>query len=152
MASPFYTPSGVPVQGADGASADIRTEFGLIETGIDTLNLNALSAYMPDMNTAGSIYVVVPFSCQVTLIQGVLHATNSVADTTITFEIGGTPIVMDASGDMVFEDTATVAAIQTATPVSANQIANGGLLEIVTDGAGTNTVPVHFTITIQRLA
>ncbi len=150
MADPLYTPSGKPTQGAPGASKDVRDEFALIEAGIDALNLYPISIPFADFNTAGSLYVAVPWSCLFVKAVAINLAANGTADTTITFEIGGTAVTMDANGNIVFAAADNANQLKNAVPASGNALVTDGALEIVTDGGGSTSMPGTVSMFFQR--
>jgi len=151
MAAPHYTPSGAPIQGADGTSKDLRDEFALIEAGIEVLNRYALNAYFADLNTAQSLFVPVPFSCQIVLCTGAIHDANGTTDTIVTFEIGGVLVVMDSNGEMTFTSTAGAGSVAGATPASNNQVTVGTPIEVITDGGGSTTMKAHIQMVLRRV-
>jgi hypothetical protein len=147
MAAPHYTPSGDPVQGTAGSSAEFRTEFGLIETGIQVLNAIPVIGFMSDANTLGQIYIPVPWACRLIKIYAVNSIVNTTTATILTPKIGGTAVT---DGGMTFGATDAVGTILSATPTALNTIAEGQALEIETDGGGTPVMPVNITLLVER--
>jgi hypothetical protein len=106
-----------------------------------------LNAYMADANTAGSIFVVAPFAG---VIKG-LKATNYVANTTVKTvllaKIGGVTVTAPA-WEIATTQAAGVAS--SSVPTALRTVTAGQVIEIVSDGGGTPTMPVMFTISIDR--
>jgi len=151
MASPHYTPSGKPIQGADGISKDLRDEFALIETGIAVLNRYGIATYFEDLNTAGSKFVPVPFSCLLVQATAVINQANATTETIVTFEIGGVLVVMDSSGELTFTSGASSGSVASAVPASNNQVTVGTPIEVITDGGGSTTMSASVTLILQRV-
>lgn len=150
MGAPHYTPSGIPVVGADGDSADMRSEFELVETGLEVLNFFPMCAQFEDANTAGDIFICAPFPADIQAIYAVCGGTNSVASTTLTPKIGGSEVL--GTGDLVFPSTAVAGAIVSRVPTSNYSVGIGAIIEIETDGGGTGALPVFVTVALKRTA
>ena len=129
MTAPHYTPSGAPATGADGASADLRAEFALVEAGPEVLNFFPLSASFDDMNTAGSIFIGVPFACTVEAIYVTLVDNHSGPDTTLTPKIGA--VAITGTGSLVFGSSDGLGNVKSFIPTSGNSIGIGATLETV---------------------
>lgn len=147
MAAPHYTPSGNPVQGSAGDSAEFRTEFGLIETGIQVLNAIPVIGFMADANIVGQIFVPVPWACRLIKIYATNNVANTTAVTILTPKIGGTAVT---DGGMTFGAADAIGTILSATPTALNTIAEGQALEIETDGGGASVMPVNITMLVER--
>jgi hypothetical protein len=113
-----------------------------------TLNDYFLSVKMADVSTAGSVYVVAPDAGKIIKISSVLGGAIGTANAGITTEIDGAAV----TGGAITIATAGSAAgdVDSAEPTAANSVEEGGVIEIITDGASTNTIPVEFTIIIRR--
>jgi len=113
-----------------------------------TLNDYFLTVKMADVSTAGSVYVVAPDAGKIIKIYSVLGGAIATADAAITTEINGVAV----TGGAITIATASSAAgdVDSAEPTAANSVEEGGVIEIITDGASTNTIPVEFTIIIRR--
>ncbi len=147
MGSPHYTPSGAPTQGAAGASADIRSEFTAIEAGLDVLNEYPIAVLFSDLNTAGQVYISVPWNCTVERVYIGLNASNSTADTNITLKINGTAVT---SGTGVVLSTAVQGDVVTITPTALNNILIANSLEIESDGGGSGTLEANVIAVFKR--
>ena len=101
-----------------------------------------------DVSTAGSYWVVAPHSGTIDLVYTALHGTIATADADVTLELGGTlvtnsTVTITASGSAAGDK-------DSATPTAANTVTAGQMIEVITDGASTNTVAVDVTILITR--
>lgn len=104
-------------------------------------------AYVPDISTAGSNYVVSPYTGAITKIYTVISGPITGADTTISFEIAGTGVL--DGGLVVAVSGSAAGVVDSSTPSSANVISAGQALEIVSDGASTGVVSANVTIVIE---
>ena len=113
-----------------------------------TLNDYFLTVKLSDVSTAGSAYVVAPDNGKIIKIYSVLGGAIGTANAGITTEIDGAAV----TGGAITIATAGSAAgdVDSAEPTAANSVEEGGVIEIITDGASTNTIPVEFTIIIRR--
>lgn len=128
----------------------------ITETRLD--NLEFLTMQIADISTASSAYLVAPCKGQISEIRTVLHGTIATADADLTFEIGGTTIkdattpasaatiTVTASGSAAGDvDSVTVALDEDAV------FEKGDVLEFITDGASTNTIPVTATVFFKQV-
>jgi hypothetical protein len=136
---------------ADGAGSGSwqKIASGQINTSsIFNANETYLSVTIPDVSTADTVYVVVPFAGTLTKVWTVLDDAITVADATVT--------VRDHNGNSA--GTITVAYsgsaagdIDSLVPASNNTFTEGQRVRIQTDGASTTaallTVSLVFTIT-----
>ena len=115
MSNPYYAPSGTPSTGAQGASSDIRSEFSLIETGMD--KLPALTAgFIIQVNTGGtalesvaSIGVSRGGTGAITLTDGgILLGSGTGAITALAVLADGEMIVGDGTTDPAIESGSTL--------------------------------------------
>ncbi len=115
MANVYYTPSGTPATGAQGSSSDIRSEFSLVETGLD--KLPALTAdYVIKVNAGGTALEPVQFLAvaqggtgAVTLTDGgILLGSGTGAVTALAVLANGEMIVGDGTTDPAIESGATL--------------------------------------------
>jgi hypothetical protein len=113
-----------------------------------TLNDYFLSVKLSDVSTASSAYVVAPDAGKIIKIYSVLGGAIATADAEITTEINGVAV----TGGAITIATASSAAgdVDSAEPTAANSVQEGDVIEIITDGASTNTVPAEFTVIIRR--
>ena len=77
-----------------------------------------------------------------------LQAVIATANGGITFEIGGTAIT--GGGITVAYSGSAVGDVDSATPTAANDVLEGGTIEMITDGASTNAIVLYVTFVIRR--
>jgi len=113
-----------------------------------TLNDYFLTVKLDDVSTAGSAYVVAPDAGKIIKIQSVLGGAIATADAEITTEINGTAV----TGGAITIATASSAAgdVDNAQPTALSSVSEGDVIEIITNGASTNTVAATFTVIIRR--
>ena len=113
-----------------------------------TLNDYFLTSTIADISTASSTFVPVPDGGKVIKIFTALQGAIGTANATITFEIGGTAIT--GGGITVTQSGSAAGDIDTATPTAANRVEEGGSIEMITDGASSNTIKLVVTFVIRR--
>ena len=113
-----------------------------------TLNDYFITAKIADISTASSTFVPIPDGGKVIKIITALQAAIATADAAITFEIGGTAITNGAI--TVAYDGSAAGDVDTAVPTAANDVLEDGTIEMITDGASTNTSILYVTFVIRR--
>ena len=113
-----------------------------------TLNDYFLHAAIADISTASSTFVPVPDGGKVIKIITALQGAIGTANAAITFEIGGVAITGGAI--TVTQSGSAAGDIDTAEPTAANEVAEDGTIEMITDGASANTVKLNVTFVIRR--
>ena len=113
-----------------------------------TLNDYFITAKIANISTASSTFVAIPDGGKVIKIFSALQAVIATANGAITFEIGGTAITGGAIS--VAYSGSAVGDVDTAEPTAANEVAEGGTIEIITDGASTNAAVLYITFVIRR--
>ena len=113
-----------------------------------TLNDYFLHAAIADISTASSTFVPVPDGGKVIKIITALQGAIGTANAAITFEIGGTAITGGAI--TVTQSGSAAGDVDTAEPTEANEVAEDGTIEMITDGASANTVKLNVTFVIRR--
>ena len=113
-----------------------------------TLNDYFLTSTIADISTASSTFVPVPDGGKVIKIITALQGAIGTANAAITFEIGGTAITGGAI--TVTQSGSAAGDIDTATPTAANEVAEDGTIEMITDGASSNTIKLNVTFVIRR--
>ena len=112
------------------------------------LNRYAITAYMDDISTSGQVYVVAPFAGEIREIWSTIDGAIGTANAVLTPKIGGTAVT---GGVITVTQSGSAAGdVDVAYPTAARSVTAGQAIEIETNGASTNTVPVHFTIVIER--
>ena len=113
-----------------------------------TLNDYFLHAAIADAGTASSTFVPVPDGGKIIKIITALQGALTSANAGISFEIGGTAVT--GGGITVAYSGSAVGDVDTAEPTAANDVAEGGTIEIITDGASTNAAVLYVTFVIRR--
>jgi hypothetical protein len=113
-----------------------------------TLNDYFLTSTIADISTASSTFVPVPDGGKVVKIFTALQGAIGTANAAITFEIGGTAITGGAI--TVTQSGSAAGDVDTATPTAANRVEEGGSIEMITDGASSNTIKLVVTFVIRR--
>lgn len=112
------------------------------------LNEIVVQAYLADISTAGSAFVVAPDKGKVVKIQTVIGGAIATANAALTFEINGTAIT--GSAITVTQSGSAAGDVDTSVPTAANSVEADDVIEVITDGASTNTVPVMVNFTIRQ--
>lgn len=109
----------------------------------------SVSAYMADLSTASSAFVVSPWRGKITRVYSVIYNAITGADAVWTLEINGTAVTGvsvtvansgSAAGDMDEDE-----------PTGSDHYVNeGDRIEFVSDGASSTTCPTTFTAVIER--
>ena len=113
-----------------------------------TLNDYFLTSTIADISTASSTFVPVPDGGKVIKIITALQGAIGTANAAITFEIGGTAITGGAI--TVTQSGSAAGDVDTAEPTAANEVAEDGTIEMITDGASSNAVKLNVTFVIRR--
>ena len=113
-----------------------------------TLNDYFITAKIANISTASSTFVPIPDGGKVIKILTALQAVIATANGAITFEIGGTAIT--GGGITVAYSGSAVGDVDSATPTAANDVLEGGTIEMITDGASTNSAVLYVTFVIRR--
>ena len=113
-----------------------------------TLNDYFLHAAIADISTASSTFVPVPDGGKVIKIITALQGAIGTANAAITFEIGG--VAVTGGAITVTQSGSAAGDIDTAEPTAANDVAEDGSIEMITDGASSNTIKLVVTFVIRR--
>ena len=113
-----------------------------------TLNDYFITSTIADISTASSTFVPVPDGGRVVKIITALQGAIGTANAAITFEIGGTAIT--GGGITVTQSGSAAGDVDTAEPSAANEVAEDGTIEMITDGASSNTIKLVVTFVIRR--
>ena len=109
-----------------------------------------LTGQIVDVSTADQIYIPVPtgFDGEVVEIRTAIDAAITVADATITPNIGGTAMT---NGAITIATSGSAAGTTDVSyPTGARTVVPGDAIEIETDGGSTTTAKCNVTIVIQR--
>ena len=113
-----------------------------------TLNAYFLTSTIADISTASSTFVPVPDGGKVIKIITALQGAIGTANAAITFEIGGVAITGGAI--TVTQSGSAAGDVDTAEPTAANEVAEDGSIEMITDGSSSNTIKLVVTFVIRR--
>ena len=113
-----------------------------------TLNDYFIYGEIADISTGSSTYVAVPDGGKVIKIITALQGAISGGNAAISFEIGGTAIT--GGGITVAHSGSAAGDIDTAEPTAANDVAEDGSIEMITDGSSSNTIKLVVTFVIRR--
>ena len=113
-----------------------------------TLNDYFLHAEIADISTASSTFVPVPDSGKIIKIITSLQGAISGGNAGISFEIGGTAVT--GGGITVAHSGSAAGDIDTAEPTAANDVQEGGSIEMITDGGSTGAKKLGVTFVIRR--
>ena len=113
-----------------------------------TLNDYFITGRISDISTAGSTFVAVPDGGRIIKIMSVLQGAISGGNAGISFEIGGTAVT--GGGITVAHSGSAAGTIDSAEPTAANQVEEGGSIEMITDGASTGANKLNVTFVIRR--
>ena len=125
---------------ADGAGSGSFTV-------INNSNKVFVSHLIDDISTASSSWILPGVAGTITDIGCVIDGTIATADAGLSFEIGGTPIT--SGGITVAFSGSAAGDVDTSSPSAANVITATDPIEIITDGASTNTVKATITFIID---
>lgn len=104
----------------------------------------SLVVVVVDISTAGDFYIASPVAGTISLIEGILQAAISGANSAVTFSIGG--VAIDSSAMSVLQSGSAAGDLYTSTPSGHNTVAAGSKIKVSTDGASTGTA--QFTVTM----
>ena len=113
-----------------------------------TLNDYFLTSKITDISSAGSTFVPVPDGGNVIKIITSIKNAISTANAALSFEIGGTAIT--GGGITVTQSGSAAGDVDTAEPTAANEVLEDGTIEMITDGASSNTIKLVVTFVIRR--
>ena len=149
MANSYYTPSGTPGTNAQGSSSDIRSEFALIETGMDKLP-SFTADYVVTVNAGGTALEAAQFltvaqggTGAATLTDGgILLGSGTGAVTATAVLADGEMLVGDGTTDPAIESGATLRTsigVGTGDSVTFNDMTLSTALSVASGGTGAAT-------------
>ena len=101
-----------------------------------------------DISTGSSTFVAVPDSGKIIKIITSLQGAISGANAGVSFEIGGTAVT--GGGITVAHSGSAAGDVDSAEPTAANNVEEGGTIEMITDGASTGAKKLNVTFVIRR--
>ena len=113
-----------------------------------TLNDYFLTSKITNISAAGSTFVPVPDGGKVIkIITSIANAISS-ANAALTWEIGGT--AMTGSAITVTQSGSAAGDVDTSEPTAANDVAEGGTIEMISDGGSSTACECVVTFVIRR--
>ena len=113
-----------------------------------TLNDYFIYGEIADISTGSSTFVAVPDSGKIIKIITSLQGAISGANAGVSFEIGGTAVT--GGGITVAHSGSAAGDVDSAEPTAANNVEEGGTIEMITDGASTGAKKLNVTFIIRR--
>jgi len=139
------TASANEVYVADGAASGNWT--GVKQLAINGIEEETFTTTITDVSTASSHWVCSPYAGDIIKIYVVLHGALGTADSTLSFELGGTAIT---GGNITLTQSGSAAGDTfNSTPSALNTVSAGQAIECITDGASTNTVKATITFILD---
>jgi hypothetical protein len=151
--SDLHEPKGVAASAinkvyvADGAGSGTWQQIAAAQintSSIKNTNKVFITYTIDDISTAASHWVVPGIAGDIVGITSVLHGVIATADANITFEIAGTAVT--GSALVVAYSGSAAGDVDTSTPSAANTVTAAQPVEIITDGASTNTIKLTVTL------
>jgi hypothetical protein len=114
-----------------------------------TLSEASVSAYLADLSTASSAFVVSPWRGKITRVYSVIANAITGADAVWTVEINGTAVT--GISVTVANSGSAAGDVDSDEPTGSNHFVNeGDVIEFVSDGASSTTCPTTFVAVIER--
>ena len=113
-----------------------------------TLNDYFIYGEIADISSASSTFVAVPDSGKIIKIITSLQGAISGGNAAISFEIGGTAVTGGAI--TVAHSGSAAGDVDSAEPTAANEVEEGGTIEMITDGGSTGAKKLNITFVIRR--
>ena len=113
-----------------------------------TLNDYFLTSKITTISTAGSTFVPVPDGGSIIKIFTSIKNAISSANAALTFEIGG--VAVTGGGITVTQSGSAAGDVDTAEPTAANEVAEDGTIEMITDGGSSTACECVVTFVIRR--
>ena len=113
-----------------------------------TLNDYFLTSKITNISAAGSTFVPVPDGGKVIKIITSIKNAISSANAALTWEIGGT--AMTGSAITVTQSGSAAGDVDTSEPTAANDVAEDGTIEMISDGGSSTACECVVTFVIRR--
>jgi hypothetical protein len=152
--SDLHEPIGVAAASADtvyvadgaGSGTHQKVAAGQISTtSVKNVNKVFITHVIDDISTAGSHWVVPGIAGNIVAISTVIDGAIATAACSMTFEIGG--VVITSSAISIAYSGSAAGDVDTSTPSAARAVTAAQPVEIISDGASTNTV--RCTVTLE---
>jgi hypothetical protein len=108
----------------------------------------AVSAYLADLSTASSTFVVAPWRGKIVRAYSTIHAAITTTNATWTMEINGTAVT--GVSVTVTQSGSAAGDVDIGTPTAANYVNEGDVIEFISGGESDTTCPTTFTAVIER--
>jgi len=113
-----------------------------------TLNDYFLTSKITNISASGSTFVPVPDGGKVIKIITSIKNAISSANAALTWEIGGT--AMTGSAITITQSGSAAGDVDTSEPTAANDVAEGGTIEMISDGGSSTACECVVTFVIRR--
>jgi len=107
-----------------------------------------VQAYLVDISTASSAWVVSPWRGKITRVYSIIDTAITGANAVWTLEINGTAVT--GVSVTVTQSGSAAGDMDEGTPTGANTVEEGDKIEFISDGASSTTSAVMFTAVIER--
>lgn len=107
-----------------------------------------LNGTMTDISTASSIFIAVPFRGRVMAGWVTIAGAITGADSLLTGKINGTAIT-GFTGTAANSGSAAGSVFTMVTPMGANDVVNGDVIELISDGASSTAAVAQWTLIIH---
>lgn len=116
-------------------------------TALNNANKVYVTKTITDISTAKSSWVVPGIAGTITKIKSVINGAIATADCALTFEIGG--VVITGAGITITQAGSAAGDVDSSSPSGNNTITENSAVELITNGASTNTVDATITLEIS---
>ena len=111
------------------------------------LQAKPITVEIADISTAGQVYVAPGINGKITRITTCLGGTIATANAAITTKISGTAVTGGAI--TVTQSGSAAGDVDEAIPTANNYFTSTQNIEVETDGASTNTIPLNVVIWVE---
>ena len=116
-------------------------------TSVNNTNKIVVTAVIDDISTAGSHWVTIPLAGDIIGISSVIDGAITLADATLSFEIGGVAIT---NGGITIAFSGSAAGdVDTSTPTGNNTVTANQAVELITDGGSTDVAKATITLLVD---
>jgi hypothetical protein len=149
--TPDNTPDGEDLYVEGDLEVDGSIYIGAVAMSSTAAELDQahLTAYLEDISSASSTYVVAPASGNITAVYSVMFGDITTADAVLTVAANGTN-VSPATLTLSAVAGSEAGVVDTLAPTEDYAVTAGQVIEIGTDGGSTNDVDAMITIIIDR--
>jgi|TARA_R110000803_G_scaffold38016_2_gene82051 hypothetical protein len=135
------------VANGSGSGTWQKVSVSQIDATLKNKNLTAFTYKFKDVSTATSQWVSAPLAGKIKTIYTALGGAIGTANAVISFEIAGTLVT---AGTVTIATASSAAGdLDTSTPSGNNTVTAGQVIEVISNGASTNTVDVSITFVLD---